>query len=122
VTLAFAASTVAELRTTHADFDRAVATMLADTVRRLSALVLEALYVPADTRVARRLADLAEVYADRTGAIEITLTQDDIASMAGTSRATVNRVLGELADVGAVEVRRGRIHVADVDKVVRAGR
>lgn len=122
VTLSFPASTIAELRATHPAFDAVIADVLVRMVHRLTALVQEALYIPADTRVARRLTELSELYADGSGQVEITLTQDDVASMAGTSRATVNRVLGELAGKGAVEVARGRIRILDPAVVVKAGR
>jgi CRP-like cAMP-binding protein len=43
----------------------------------------------------------------------IPLTQEELASMAGTSRATVNRVLGDAEAAGAVAVKRMRISVID---------
>jgi CRP-like cAMP-binding protein len=53
----------------------------------------------------------------------IPLTQGDLASLAGTSRATVNRVLRDAERRGEVEVRRGRTAVLDaVTLVRRAGR
>lgn len=111
-----------EARARHPQIDRFLTDTLAAYVRRLSALVLEALYLPVDKRVARRLCDLARVYAGAEAPIEIHLTQDDIASLAGASRPTVNRVLGNLAEVGAVSVTRGRIVILDVDRLDRAGR
>ncbi len=41
------------------------------------------------------------------------LTQEDIAAMAGTSRATVNRVLREEERLGAVALARGRTTLVD---------
>ena len=38
----------------------------------------------------------------------VPLTQEDIAAMAGTSRATVNRVLREEEKLGVVALARGR--------------
>jgi CRP-like cAMP-binding protein len=76
-------------------------------------MVLEALYLPVDVRVARRLARLAGLYAGDNGSAEIRLTQDDLASMAGTTRATTNRVLQELAAKGVLSLSRGRIVVRD---------
>ena len=66
--------------------------LLAGQVRRLSQRVLEALYDPADRRVVRRLAELAELYDDGAAPIVIGLRQDDLATMAGTTRSTTNRV------------------------------
>ncbi|MGH9138541.1 MAG: Crp/Fnr family transcriptional regulator [Acidimicrobiales bacterium] len=96
--------------------DRFLLDVLAAHVRRLSTQLVEALYLPADTRVARRLVALTSSY----GHDDITLTQDELATLAGTTRATVNRVLGELAATGAVAVGRGRIVVLDHGALARA--
>lgn len=103
-----------ELRTTHPSVDRFLVAVLAAEVRRLSRLLAEALHLPVDMRVLRRLVDLSDLYAsgDRDD-VEIPLTQEQIASLAGTSRATVNRVLGEVEAAGLADVRRGRIVVRD---------
>ena len=79
---------------------------LAARVHRLSDLLVEALYVSADVRVLRRLTELASSYAD-----SIPLTQEELAGLAGTSRATVDRVLRDAARRGEVELRRGRVTV-----------
>lgn len=89
---------------------------LADRVRQLSADLLEAMYVPAETRVLRRLAALARLYPATTGgAVVIPLTQDDVASLAGVSRPTTNRVLRAAEERGVVALGRGRITVTDPD-------
>ena len=77
--------------------------------------LMEALFVPVDRRVVRRLLSLAEIYAsrDQVDGVEVVLTQDDLASLAGTSRATVNRVLRQAEEAGAVSLSRGRIRVTD---------
>lgn len=104
-----------ELRTSHPSVDAFLVNVLAEEVSRLSGLLVEALYVPVDTRVLRRLVALAADYAEGESAVgaEVPLTQEDLASLAGTSRATVNRVVGEAEKAGLVEVRRGRIIVLD---------
>lgn len=98
-----------ELRREHPTVERFLVAVLAEQVRRLTTHLVDALYVPADTRVARRLLELDAVYDGG----DIALTQEDVATLAGTSRATVNRVVGELETAGAVELRRGRIKVLD---------
>lgn len=108
----------AELRRQHPSVDAFLANVLAEEVRRLSGLLMEALFVPADTRVVRRLVALVETYADA----EIPLTQEDLASLAGTSRATVNRVLGLAESDGAVERKRGRITIVDADRLAARAR
>jgi CRP/FNR family transcriptional regulator, cyclic AMP receptor protein len=92
--------------------------ILAAQVRRLSRHLAEALYVPADTRVRRRLLEMADVYrADDE--VVVPLTQEELASLAGTSRATVNRVLREEEEYGTLSLGRGRTQVIDPDGLRR---
>jgi CRP-like cAMP-binding protein len=88
--------------------------MLAARVRRLEEQLARSLLAPVEDRITGRLADLADLWcaaAAENGGIP--LTQQDLATLAGTSRATVNRVLTHLVEDGAIEVRRGRIRVLD---------
>ena len=96
--------------------------ILADRLRRLSEQVVEAFYVPADQRVIRRVCELAEMYAHGDADTVVPLTQEEIAELAGTSRATVNRVLREAERKGAVELRRGRTAVLDLEGLARRAR
>ena len=50
------------------------------------------------------------------------LTQEDLADMAGTSRATVNRVLRDEERRDIVELARGRIRVRDLEGLRRRSR
>jgi CRP-like cAMP-binding protein len=108
------------LRAANPGIDRMLTATLVDQVRRLSATVLEALYLPVEARVVRRLTDLARIYGGTAPIAEIRLTQDDLASMAGTTRVTANRVLRDLEQRGIVALRRGRIIVTDRAKLVAA--
>jgi CRP/FNR family transcriptional regulator, cyclic AMP receptor protein len=92
--------------------------LLAEQLRRSTDRVVEAHYVDAETRVRRRLLELAATYDDGV----VPLTQEDIAAMAGTSRATVNRVLREEASEGTVALARGRVTVLDFDALERRSR
>jgi CRP-like cAMP-binding protein len=93
--------------------------LLADELRRSSDRIVEAHYVDAETRVRRRLAELCETYASGAGPIVVPLTQEDLAAMAGTSRATVNRVLRDEEKRGAVALARGRATVLDLEALRR---
>ncbi len=97
------------LRAERPEFAQALVDLLVERVRRLSDQLVEALYVPADTRVLRRLLTAAQLY----GGTELPLTQDDLAGLAGTARATVNRVLRAEAKRGTLELRRRRIRILD---------
>jgi CRP-like cAMP-binding protein len=54
--------------------------------------------------------------------VSIPLIQEDIAALAGTSRATVNRVLRDAERRGIVELRRGRTVLLDPDALARLAR
>jgi CRP-like cAMP-binding protein len=75
----------------------------------------------APQRVVRRLLDLADqhgvAHSDATHTIELFLTQDDLASLAGTTRETVNRVLASLRDQGLIQVERARISVLNLVQI-----
>jgi len=81
-------------------------------VRRLSASLIEALYVPVERRVWLRLIDLVALYGGDAPVV-IPLTQDDIAQLAGTTRPTANRVLRAGEEQGVIRLARGRIEVHD---------
>ena len=91
--------------------------LLAARVRRLTHRLLEALYLPADVRLLRRLLELADVYGD-----VIPLIQEDLAGLAGTTRATVNRVLRRELARGTLELTRGRVTVIDRESLARRSR
>lgn len=103
----------AELRQKHRSFDDVLVVALATEVRRLSARLAEALYVPVDTRVYRRLVDLAAVFNTGAPTTIIPLTQDDVASLAGTTRPSANKVLRAAQDEGMLRISRGSIELLD---------
>jgi CRP-like cAMP-binding protein len=109
------------LRSTHPETVAVLVSILSGQVRRLSRHLLEALYVPADKRVLRRLLELGALYADGDATV-VPLTQEDLAGLAGTSRATVNRVLREEEARGTVKLGRGRTTVLDAEALARRGR
>ena len=69
----------------------------------------------------RRLNDLCQLYTD-AGVIDIPIRQEDLASMAGTTRSTVNKVLRQLEDDGIVALGRGRTTVAQPGQLERRAR
>jgi len=93
--------------------------LLAEQLRRASDRIVEAHFVDAETRVRRRLVELSGVYGSGDGAVVVPMTQEDVAAMAGTSRATVNRVLREEQKRGVVALRRGHVTLLDVDDLGR---
>lgn len=83
--------------------------LLADRLRETSTQLMDALYEPADVRVLRRLIEAADAFGDA-----VPLTQDDLATMAGTTRPTANRALRRAQDKGALRMSRGKVQLADV--------
>jgi CRP/FNR family transcriptional regulator, cyclic AMP receptor protein len=110
------------LRREHPEIDRFLIEVLSAQVRRLSMRLQEALFISAETRVLRRLVELEASYRGGDGSVVIPLTQDDIASLAGTSRPTANRVLKAAEDDGVLSVRRSRIEVLDPEALERRAR
>jgi len=96
--------------------------ILAQHLRRLSEQLIEAHYVSANRRVLRRVREMAELYGGTGKSVVVPLTQEDIAGLAGTSRATVNRVLREEERRGTVELRRSKTVVLDLDELSRRAR
>ena len=103
----------------HPEVKDVLLRLLADQLRRASDRLVEAHYVDADTRVRRRLLELADAYRSGPGAAVVPLTQEDVAAMAGTSRATVNRVLRDEQRRGAVALARGRVSVLERGELER---
>ena len=110
------------LRRQHPAVNDVLTRFLVNEVRMLNERLLEALYVPVERRVLRRLAELAELYPGPDGIPEITLTQEAIAELTGAARPTVNRVLREEAHSGLIELQRGRIRILDPDRLRTRGR
>jgi len=62
------------------------------------------------------------VFRRDTQDLVITLTQDNLACLAGTARPTVNRVLKQLEHAGLVSVGRGQVTILDYEGLVRKAR
>jgi CRP/FNR family transcriptional regulator, cyclic AMP receptor protein len=105
------------LRTQYPSVNELLVRLLSMRLRRASDLLVEALFVPAESRVRRRLAEVSALYRDGV----VPLRQEDLAGLAGTSRATVNRVLRAEAERGTVELRRGKTVILDADELAHRG-
>jgi CRP-like cAMP-binding protein len=103
----------ARLRRTHPQVDRFLVELMSGYVRRLDSRVLEALYLPVEKRVLRRLVELADIYGGGRPGTLIPLTQEVIAEMSGTTRPTANQILRAAEAAGLVDVDRSRVRVTD---------
>jgi CRP/FNR family transcriptional regulator, cyclic AMP receptor protein len=102
-----------QVRAAHAGIDRFLIELLAEQVRRLDERLLEVLYVPAERRVLRRLVELAGVYGEGRPGTVVPLTQEMLASMAGTTRPTANQALRKLTRARVVSMGRSSIRILD---------
>jgi CRP-like cAMP-binding protein len=110
-----------ELRSRHRSINDLLFSFLSGEVRMLNERLMEALYLPVERRVLRRLAELS-AGVDGNGPVEIPLTQEELAELAGANRATVNRVLREEEKRGFVKLERGRTLVLDRAQIVHRAR
>ena len=99
------------LRSRHPGVDRILVALLAAQLKRMDELLAEAYYETAERRVIRRLLDLAQVYGSDEQPIRV--TQDQLAALAGASRATVNAVLSQERRRGTIVVKRGATLILD---------
>jgi CRP/FNR family cyclic AMP-dependent transcriptional regulator len=103
-----------ELRTGHEQIDELLLAALVAEIRRLAEQLVEVMYVPAETRLWRRVSDLAIAFGSESEpAAQIPLTQDVLAQLTGCTRSTANRVLRAGEDEGVIHLGRGRIEILD---------
>ena len=118
-TRALTRATFETLRDRQPTVERLLTSILAAQVRRLSGLVTDGLYYPADSRVLRRVVDLAEVFADGAEGATVPLSQEDLATAAGTTRSTANKALQQAVADGLVTLGRGKITVPSITALRR---
>jgi CRP-like cAMP-binding protein len=94
---------------------------LAQRVREMTEQIAESLFTPVEKRVHRRLLALHDT-TSAAGGEAILLRQEDLATMAGTTRPTLNRVLRRDARAGIIDLGRGRIRVLDRGRLARLAR
>ena len=112
-TLALGRHEFERLRTSYPGIDRFLVELLSARLEKVNNNLLEALYVPAEIRVMRRLLYLCELYAGDDQRITIPVTQETLASIAGTTRPTANQALQRLVASKIVAVNRSQITVED---------
>jgi CRP/FNR family transcriptional regulator, cyclic AMP receptor protein len=109
------------LRDRRPSVERVVSRLLAEQVRRLSGQLVEALHLPVEQRIRRRLLALVPLYGEPPTSIPI--TQQTLSELAGTTRQAVNTVLREDEAAGVLELGRGVIKVLDAGALeARSGR
>lgn len=115
-TIAIARELLANLRAQNSQVEALIVAALVTEVRRLAQQVVEAMYIPVERRVWRRLDELTVTFgADGDRAMTLPITQDVLAQLSGCARPTANRVLRSGEDDGVIKIRRGRIEIVDLD-------
>lgn len=103
-----------------------VIAQLANEIRRLTTHVEELHFLDIAGRLAARLVRLAEEQGAAASGKEITLdgpiTQGDLAAMVGSTRQSVNKLLGWLVDDGLIRLDRDAIVILDLPGLRRAVR
>ena len=97
----------------------AVLEALASRLRHTNNYVENLTSQPAPQRVVRQLVTLAtnSHNHNQASSIDLRITQDDLASLSGTTRETVNRVLSTLRDRGLIRIARARISVLSLEQL-----
>ena len=103
-----------------------VLTALAEELRRLTRHVEELHFLDIAGRLAARLIRLAEEQGVERddGAVRLDgpITQGEIAAMVGSTRQSVNKLLGQLVDDGLIRIERDAILILDLAALRRAAR
>ncbi|HZP91203.1 MAG TPA: Crp/Fnr family transcriptional regulator [Actinomycetota bacterium] len=109
--------------------DPALATELfrsmADRIRRTAAALEEVLAHDVQTRLSRRLCELARIHGVRERGrvrLAVPLTQEELGRMVGASRETVNKTLSALAARGLVRLEDRRYVISDLGALERVSR
>jgi CRP/FNR family transcriptional regulator, cyclic AMP receptor protein len=110
------------LRLSHPAVDQLLFRFIVDEVRALTERLLEALYMPVERRVLRRLLEVSRLYPADDGEPLIPLTQEVLAELAGTTRSTVNRVLNDEVRRGTIALERRKTRLLDPDALARRAR
>lgn len=105
--------------------DPRIAVRISETLgQRLGALerrLSDTVFKSVPERIAAALATLAEGSSAHrlTRGVQIRLTHAQIGALAGSSRETTTKVLGELAAAGLIQLGRGRVTVLDLEGLRR---
>lgn len=107
-----------ELTKQHPSLSDALMRSLATTLRRLTDQAADLALLDLPGRVAKLLIRSYEGLG-RPSALDLRLTQTDIANMVGGSRQSVNQILGHLAGRGYIEARGRIIVIKDPESLKR---
>jgi len=102
------------LRRGHPDVAIHLLEALAERLRRISEFVEDTVFLNLPARLAKKLLGLAEAYGEqgeRGVRIDLKLSQQELATMVGTTRESVNKQMRAWEDEGVVTSERGFITI-----------
>jgi CRP-like cAMP-binding protein len=102
----------------HPDACMRLFAVLCERLRKTSELLEEALFLEGSSRLAKRLAHLAEVFGKPVPGgirIDIPLSQQQLGSMVGMSRESMNKQLKQWRQEGLIRVEEGRYILTDLE-------
>jgi CRP-like cAMP-binding protein len=120
--IAFARSTILELMRTQPEIGDANLRAAGRLLRRLTGQAADLVFLDLEGRVAKLLVTMAEQRGEtRDGSIALDLgvTQTDLARMVGGSRQSVNQILHVLAGRGFLNVHGRNVEVVDIERLRR---
>ncbi len=101
----------------------AVSRQLGDRLKRIERRVEDLVFHDARARLASILLELADhfgIEAERGVELDGDFTQGELATLVGCTRQTLNQNLGELAELGLVQIERRRVRLPDPAGLRRA--
>ena len=113
-TLAIHKEQLDELRARRPAVEGVITNALVAEVRRLASALTEALYLPSEPRLIRRLLEVASLFGTRDEpAAVVPLSQEALAQLAGLTRPTANRILRRAEEQGLVRIGRNKVEILD---------
>lgn len=116
----FDRTVIDRLRRDHPEMNDALLKLLSRHMRLLSDYFAGATLDEVSFRLAQRLVDVADSFGvpnDEGIALSTRLSQSELASMVGTARQTVNRMLQNFQDKGWVAIRGGEITLTNLPEL-----
>ncbi len=99
----------------HPDISVEVMKTLSKRIRQANQMVEDLIFLDVYGRVAKKLLELSEEYGVPAGEggvkIDLRLTQQELASMVGASRESVNKVMGYFADKSYISTDKHKITI-----------
>lgn len=122
--LVFARSTLLGLVEREHSVAEAILRSAGGLLRRLTGRAADLVFLDLEGRVAKVLVDMAAARGeprDDGVALDLGLTQADLAAMVGGSRQSVNQILHQLEDLGYVQVHGREVVIVNGDALRRRG-